>query len=148
MTTVQESATQPYSKQGTGPRAGFFRRFGAALLDAILIGIVNVILEVALKGIGYALAVLVAITYYTYLEGGASGQTIGKRALGIRVISLDSGGPIGYGRAFIRFIGRYVSAIVILIGYFWMLWDKESQCWHDKFAGDVVVPISAYPPPR
>jgi hypothetical protein len=30
--------------------------------------------------------------------------------------------------------------------YRWMPWDKESQCWHDKFAGDVVVPVSAYPP--
>lgn len=39
-----------------------------------------------------------------------------------------------------------MSAIVIFIGYLWMLWDKESQCWHDKFAGDVVVPVSAYPP--
>jgi uncharacterized RDD family membrane protein YckC len=64
---------------------------------------------------------------------------------GIRVISLNDGGPIGYGRAFIRWIGRYVSAIVFFLGYFWMLWDKESQCWHDKFAGDVVVPVSAYP---
>ncbi len=88
---------------------------------------------------------MVSISYFTYFEGGPTGQTIGKRMLGIRVISLDDGGPIGYGRAFIRWIGRYVSAIVIFIGYFWMLWDEESQCWHDEFAGDVVVPVSSYP---
>jgi uncharacterized RDD family membrane protein YckC len=61
------------------------------------------------------------------------------------VVSFETGGPIGYANAFIRFIGRYVSTIVLFLGYFWMLWDKEKQCWHDKFAGDVVVPVSAYP---
>jgi uncharacterized RDD family membrane protein YckC len=146
-TSASDSTTQQsQSKRGSGPRAGFWRRFAAALLDGILLGIVNFILEAALKGLGVALGLLVSLAYFTYFEGGLTGQTLGKRALGIRVISLDDGGPIGYGRAFIRWIGRYVSAIVILIGYFWMLWDKESQCWHDKFAGDVVVPVSAYPP--
>jgi len=38
-----------------------------------------------------------------------------------------------------------VSWVVFLLGYLWMLWDSEKQCWHDKFAGDVVVPVSAYP---
>ncbi len=42
-------------------------------------------------------------------------------------------------------IGRYLSALVLYLGYFWMLWDHEKQCWHDKLASDVVVPISAYP---
>jgi uncharacterized RDD family membrane protein YckC len=45
-------------------------------------------------------------------------------------------------RAFARWIGRYVSALIIYIGYLWMLWDKEKQCWHDKFASDVVVRVS------
>ena len=34
---------------------------------------------------------------------------------------------------------------MFLLGYFWMLWDREKQTWHDKFANDVVVPTSAYP---
>ena len=54
-------------------------------------------------------------------------------------------GSIGYGRAFIRWIAGYLSAIVFFLGFFWMLWDKEKQCWHDKLASDVVVPVSAYP---
>ena len=44
-----------------------------------------------------------------------------------------------------RYFGRWVSAIPCLLGYFWMLWDKEKQTWHDKFATDVVVPVDAYP---
>ena len=65
----------------------------------------------------------------------------------IRVIDVDTGGPIGYGRAFVRYIGRILSAIVIFLGYLWMLWDRERQCWHDKLAGDYVVPVSAHPLP-
>jgi hypothetical protein len=53
-------------------------------------------------------------------------------AAGIRVIGFAEPGPIGYGRAFIRAIGRYISAIALLIGYLWMLWDDERQTWHDK----------------
>lgn len=146
MTSFTEPGTgQSYRNGASGPRAGFWRRFASAFVDGFLLGIVNLILESALKGAGIGLALLVSVAYFTSLEGGPTGQTVGKRALGIRVISLDDGGPIGYGRGFIRWIGRYVSAIVFFLGYFWMLWDKESQCWHDKFAGDVVVPVSAYP---
>ena len=59
----------------------------------------------------------------------------------VRVIDKDGGGDIGYGRAFVRWIGMYISAIFIFLGYFWMLWDSENQCWHDKMANDVVVRV-------
>lgn len=136
-----------HSGKGSGPRAGFWRRFAAALIDGIIVAVVEGILRAALHGAGEALGLVVSIVYYTAFEGSTAGQTPGKMAMGIRLISLQDGGPIGYGRAFIRWIGRIVSTIVILLGYFWMLWDRESQCWHDKFAGDVVVPVSAYPVP-
>jgi uncharacterized RDD family membrane protein YckC len=130
----------------SGPRAGFWRRFAAAFLDGIILGVINLILTIALKGgAGNILGLVVTMAYFTFFEGGRRGQTPGKSALGIRVVSFDGSGSIGYGRAFIRWIGRYVSAIPIFLGYFWMLWDKEKQCWHDKFASDVVVPVSAYP---
>jgi len=129
----------------SGPRAGFWQRFGGALTDGILLAIVNVVLQLALKTPGQALSLVVQIAYFVYFEGGPTGQTLGKRAVGIRVIDFETGGPIGYGRAFIRWIGRIVSFVVILLGYLWMLWDTEKQCWHDKFASDVVVPVSAYP---
>ena len=130
--------------KSSGPRAGFWRRFAAYLIDVLMLGILSVILETVLKGVGYALSVIIYLAYFTYFEG-STGQTAGKRALGIRVVDFDTGGSIGFARALLRSIGRYVSAIVILIGYLWMLWDREHQTWHDKFAGSVVVPISAYP---
>jgi uncharacterized RDD family membrane protein YckC len=130
----------------SGPRAGFWPRFGAAFVDGILLAIVGFVLRAVLGQAGAGVIDLaVGITYFGYLEGSASGQTIGKRMLGIRVIGYNDGGPIGFGRAVIRYFGRIVSAIPCFLGYFWMLWDRERQCWHDKFANDVVVPVAAYP---
>lgn len=135
-----------YSGRGSGPRAGFWRRFFGGLVDAIILGLVSLILRVILKGAGGSvLVLLVEIAYFTLLVGSPRGQTLGQQALGIRVISFDTGGSIGYSRAFIRWIGGILSAICLLLGYLWMLWDDERQCWHDKLAGDVVVPVSAYP---
>ena len=144
---MSEPSYQPVGGSGpSGPRAGFWRRFVAAFLDGIILGVIGGILGALFdSGAGtQGLGVLVGVIYYTYLEG-SSGQTFGKMALGIRVIDLGGGGSIGYGRAFIRYIGRFVSGIVLLLGYLWMLWDKEKQTWHDKFANSVVVPVSAYP---
>jgi uncharacterized RDD family membrane protein YckC len=147
MSTVEDTGqtSREYAGRGSGPRAGFWRRFGAAVIDGIIVGVVILALDALLKGVGYAIGLLISIGYFTYFEGGPRGAGFGKRALGIRVIDFDTGGPIGYGRAFVRWIGRIVSGIVIYIGYLWMLWDREKQCWHDKFANDVVVPEDAYP---
>lgn len=147
MSYSQPGYAQQSHGRSSGPRAGFWRRFAAVIVDGIILGIVEIVLLVALGRLGYFLFIIVGVGYYTVLEGGPTGQTLGKKALGIRVISFESGGEIGYARAFVRYIGRIVSAVVIFIGYLWMLWDREKQCWHDKFAGDVVVPVSAYPLP-
>lgn len=129
----------------SGPRAGFWKRFAAALIDGLLLGVVNIVLVAALGNAGSALSVGLGLVYYAVLEGGTTGQTLGKRALGIRVISFDTGGPIGYGRALIRYLGRIISTLILFLGYLWMLWDREKQTWHDKMAGSVVVPVEQYP---
>ena len=136
---------EPIRQSMPAARSGFWRRFAAAFVDGILLGIAYSVLRAFIEdNTASVFNLLLGIGYYTYLEG-SSGQTIGKRALGIRVVDIGGGGSIGYGRAFIRYIGRIVSAIPLLLGYFWMIWDKEKQCWHDKFANSVVVPVSAYP---
>ncbi len=143
---MSEQSYEPSSGVPTGPRAGFWRRFVALLLDGILLGIVNGILMAVMDdNAASGLSVAIGLAYFTFLEGGASGQTLGKKAFSIRVIDRESGGPIGYGRAIVRYIGRIVSTIPVLLGYLWMLWDDEKQTWHDKFANSIVVPTSAYP---
>lgn len=125
----------------SGPRATFFQRFAALLVDAVLLGIVNQVIGVLLEPTGAFLAsVAVGIAYYVSLEGGPTGQTLGKRVLGIKVVR-TSGGPLGGGVAFLRYLGHIPSSLVFGLGYLWMLWDDERQTWHDKIAATVVVPV-------
>ena len=146
--TGTPSAPPAWAADGpSGPRASFGRRLVALLVDWIVLSVVSIVFYVALKDNAAAqgLEFLLALLYFGYFEGSGSGQTIGKRALGIRVVDFNSGGPIGFGRGLLRYLARILSTIVCLLGYFWMLWDKEKQCWHDKLVTTVVVPVQYYP---
>ncbi|HZR94924.1 MAG TPA: RDD family protein [Gaiellaceae bacterium] len=147
------STSSPYATHVAGSRAGFWVRAGAVILDGLLVSIVPLVLlgiglaadTQGLVAASYVLWFVLAIAYDVYYHGGESGQTIGKRVTGIRVIDSRNGGPIGYGRSAVRFFGRYLSGLVCYLGYLWMLWDTEKQCWHDKMANDLVVPVSEFP---
>ena len=153
---TQQQTAPPAQQQGggggpSGPRAGFWQRVAAILIDSLILVVLQFVVVGVLAAIsedaaiiGYFIVIVAGIAYYVMLEGGESGQTVGKKALNIRVYDLKQGGPIGYGRAFIRYIGRIASSI-FLIGYLWSIWDSEKQTFHDKFAGSVVVPTHAYP---
>jgi uncharacterized RDD family membrane protein YckC len=124
----------------TSARAGFWRRLAASFIDGILLNIVSwILLAILGTAPGYGIGLLVTIGYFTYFHG-STGQTPGDAALSIRVVDKDSGSPIGYGRAFVRWLVSIVSGLILLLGYLWMLWDSEKQTWHDKAANSVVVP--------
>jgi uncharacterized RDD family membrane protein YckC len=129
----------------SGPRAGFWTRLGAALLDGLIITAASALFLAIDPALYYGVGFGGGLASSVALEGGETGQTLGKRALGIRVVDQRAGGSIGPVRAFIRYVGRIVSSLVVFLGYLWMLWDPEKQTWHDKMAGSVVVPASAYP---
>ena len=74
--------------------------------------------------------------YFTCLIG-ASGQTLGKKWLGIMVVRAD-GKPMDYKTAFNRFIG-YSFSCIFFLGFIWALFDKNRQAWHDKMAHTIVV---------
>ena len=135
------------------PLAGIGSRFMAGLLDYTICGTVLLIAMLAAVALGDDLAAtIVAVTavlainvvYFTVFEVLGGGRTLGKKAIGIRVYDFREGGSIGYGRGLLRQFGKWLSAIPLGLGYFWMLWDKEKQCWQDKIASDVVVPTDAY----
>ena len=124
----------------SGEAAGFWRRFAAAFIDALVVGIVEFILRFVLGGAGIALSVVFSFGYYTYFHG-RTGQTPGDAALGIRVVDIDNGNVIGYGRAFGRCLVSIVSGLVIVLGYLWMLWDPRKQTWHDKAVSSLPVRV-------
>jgi uncharacterized RDD family membrane protein YckC len=123
-----------------GEPASFWRRFGAALIDGLLLSIVNGILRAALGGAGVGLGVLIGLAYFTYFHG-SRGYTPGDAALRIRVVDIRDrpGEVIGYGRAFGRWLMSIVSTIALLLGYLWMIWDPRKQTWHDKVARSLPI---------
>jgi uncharacterized RDD family membrane protein YckC len=96
----------------------------------------------------FATATLVVGGVYFIVLEGRSGQTWGKRALGLVVLAED-GSPCGYGRATSRellgrgLIGGFAWALVLpgLLSYLAALWDPERQTWHDRIGQTIVVRI-------
>jgi uncharacterized RDD family membrane protein YckC len=124
----------------SGEAAGFWRRFAAAFIDALVVAIVEFVLRLVLGGAGIALSIVFSFGYYTYFHG-RTGQTPGDAALGIRVVDIDTGEVIGYGRAFGRCLVSIVSGLVLVLGYLWMLWDRHKQTWHDKAVSSLPVRV-------
>ena len=112
-------------------KARFFQRFVAVLIDGLIFLVLGYILNSNYFGI-------LSILYETLLISLWNGLTVGKKVVGIRVIT-TSGGGLDILHAFIRSISKILSGAVFLLGYLWMLWDKDSQTWHDKLAGSYVV---------
>ncbi len=131
----------------SGPRAGFWRRFAALFIDGLILAIPNTALILLLDDqLAQFLTLIIDIAYFAYLEGGATGQTLGKRALGIRVIDLRAGGPIGYGRGRDPLPRRGSSprsrsswATSGCCG------TARSSAGRTRSATSVVVPVDAYP---
>jgi len=136
--------------RGVGPRATFAQRLGAYLIDVVLTNVVIYILTAFVRGAAASLVMsfLISLGYFAVFEGSGSGQTVGKRLVGIRVVDFESGGHISYGRAFARNVGRLLSGFVFFLGYLWMLWDADRQTWHDKIASTTVVPVASFPVER
>lgn len=101
-------------------KAGFFKRLVATLIDHLLS-----------LGIFW-------ILYETILVSQWNGYTVGKKIMGIRVVS-QNGGPVDWVKAFARSVSKILSGMFFGLGYLWMLWDDNSQTWHDKLAETYVV---------
>ena len=141
-------------------KGGFLRRLAAYLIDGVILYIVNVILivigifamgidpsELEAGGIEqmrlllplYIFGVVINIAYYTFFHGN-TGQTPGKMICRLRVVQTN-GEPLGYGRAFLRWIGYIVSWCVVALGFLWVIFDGQKQAWHDKIAGSYVLKL-------
>ncbi len=70
---------------------------------------------------------------------GASGQSIGMKAMGIRALDARTLRPIGLGRAFGRALSAHFISSWFNVGYAWAMFDGRSQTWHDKIVGSIVI---------
>jgi uncharacterized RDD family membrane protein YckC len=114
------------------PRAGFWLRFLATLLDAVLIGLIVGPLLHAPKWF-----LLVWVLYHISLWSW-KGTTIGGIIVGLRIVRHD-GSPINFTVALVRSLASFFSAAVLGLGFLWAGWSPDKQSWHDKIAGTVIV---------
>jgi uncharacterized RDD family membrane protein YckC len=115
------------------PRAGFWIRMAALLLDAVLVGIVVRMLHPS-----HNLENWVALAAYGAVMWKVRGATIGATVFDLRVVRLD-GRAVDWETAIIRALGCFLSMAVAGLGFFWIAFDHAHQAWHDKIAGTVVV---------
>jgi len=145
--------------------AGFWLRFVAFIIDAVVLAFVGTIvtlpfgatvgLHALLKGGGFRspedLAPLLGLLlklalirlilnwlYFALLESSEWRATLGKKALGLEVTDL-SGNRIDFGRASGRFFGKILSALILWIGFIMAGITEKKQALHDMLAGCLVI---------
>ena len=115
----------------TTEKIGFLTRALALIIDIILLAIVSSILNAIVFGgdvvRGNGLSTLIGLVYYLYFWSSyGHGQTLGNRALGIRVVK-TTGTELTLTDAFIRYVGLILSCIVLFIGVIWVAFDPNKQ---------------------
>jgi uncharacterized RDD family membrane protein YckC len=118
-------------------------RIVAIIIDLIILSLVVVIIALPLgllAGLSafMVLNVLVWLLYFTYFEG-TSGQTLGKKIMGIKVVK-ENGDQPSFMDALIRTILRIIDGIAFyLVGFIVILVSEKKQRLGDMAAGTIVV---------
>jgi len=127
---------------GAVPYANWGQRAGGYLIDYLPVWILLWI-GISISTTVYALFALVGIVYTGYNRwylGGSTGQSFGKRALKLRLISEQTGQPIGPLMAFVRDICHILDSLACFIGWLFPLWDAKRQTFADKILSTIVIP--------
>ncbi|HEY3193972.1 MAG TPA: RDD family protein [Candidatus Dormibacteraeota bacterium] len=131
---------------------GFWIRVVAYIIDGIILGIVGGVIY-ALLGVNLSDPNSFQSTRYQGAQGAnlvisfvyfaglwtVMGASLGQRIFGMRVVDANTGQPIGFGKAALRWLGLLISFLVCFIGVIWVAFDSRKQGWMDKIAGTVVL---------
>lgn len=136
------AAAQPFAataipSAATLPRAGFWIRTAAALLDFIMIAVVLGVFGLFDNGPG---PLFVTLAAYCAAMWKFKGTTVGGVICGLRVVRLDDR-PIDWGVAVVRALSAFLSLFAAGLGFIWVAFDEERQSWHDKIAGTTIVRV-------
>ncbi|WP_420008887.1 RDD family protein [Xanthomonas sacchari] len=148
-------------------QAGFWKRVAAYLIDAFLVGIVsNVIQFVVILGfmgvnrVGsepnftsaagiimllmmYLVPLAISALYYGLFHASTKQATLGKMAVGIKVVRTD-GSRITVARGIGRYFGFMLSGLTVGIGYLMAAFTERKQALHDMLCDTLVVDKWAY----
>lgn len=131
--------------------AGFWVRFAAFAIDFFVLILISIVAAIIfaiftkITKINYDMEVVSSFVgffinagYYVFMTY-RYGATIGKKVLGIKVEGKD-GQVLDIGTVIVREVaGKFISTMLMGIGYLWIIFNKRKQSFHDKFAGTVVV---------
>jgi uncharacterized RDD family membrane protein YckC len=120
------------------PRALFWPRMGALLIDAVLVGM---LLSMTLYYRPHDLQ-LVVLAAYGAVMWKVKGATIGGIICNHRLVRLD-GRELDWPTVIVRALGCFLSALPVGLGFIWIAVDENRQAWHDKIAGTAVVRVPA-----
>jgi len=126
--------------------AGFWIRVASYLVDAIILGVVNIILSFIFSG-GYnpfapngvltLVSFVINASYFCGMEASERQATLGKMIVGIKVGDFN-GDRISVGQAIGRYFAKILSAFILCIGFMMVGWDAKKQGLHDKLANTYV----------
>jgi uncharacterized RDD family membrane protein YckC len=132
--------------------ASWAQRMGAYLIDGAAYFVLFVILIVvsAISGPNDSgtvalivwLLFLVGVGIWVYnrcILAGRTGQSWGKQALGLKLLRMDNGQPIGGGMACLRDFAHLLDFLPCYVGFLWPLWDNRRQTFADKVITTVVI---------
>jgi uncharacterized RDD family membrane protein YckC len=131
------AAILPYHNPGPLPPdpvyAGFWLRFLAHWIDGMVLIIPMLILYITIIG-----PIIGLWLYFALMESNGTQATLGKMALGLKVTDLQ-GGRLSFGQATGRFFGKWISGMIMDIGFMMAGWTQKKQALHDMMAGALVV---------
>ncbi len=126
------------------------KRFLAALLDVVIVIIISFLIRIVvsivlsvinsdvLASLGNLVGIVIGWLYYAIQEISPKQATLGKQALGIVVTDLN-GKRISFVKATIRYFSKFISALILFIGYIMAAFTEKKQALHDIIAGTLVV---------
>ena len=132
---------------------GFWRRVVAALIDGLLVGVLSSPLwfvlgflfdastptgEASYSFITNSLSLIIGLGYYSLMESSPRQATVGKIAMGLTVAD-EQGNRISFQRAAMRYLAKYLSATIFMIGFIMVAFTEKKQGLHDKIANTVVL---------
>jgi uncharacterized RDD family membrane protein YckC len=119
----------------TLPRAGFWIRIAASLLDLLLVA-----LTTRLVPDHFQPNFLLLFAVYCCVLWALKGTTIGGIVCGLKVVRLDDR-RVDWPTAIVRALGGFLSLVAAGIGFIWVAFDDQKQSWHDKIAGTTIVQV-------
>lgn len=141
------------------PYGGFWIRFAAYLIDAIVLaigggivgGILGAVIGIVMASGGGATNEIAAVAslvgnvvgivlnwlYFGFMESSSWQASLGKKAVGL-VVTDENGRRISFGRATGRYFAKIISALILLVGFMMAGWTQRKQGLHDMIAGTLV----------